>query len=144
MVGVYDQEPIARICPASPSPAVYPMFDPSQPIPATNSPTVGFPKGSPLAGAPVPAGSYFIPFVAPATPRANPAIANTWTWFSRGDSSYHALQVDLRRRFSRGLSLRGVYTWSKTLDDGDSVNQTTPPNTPALLSNPSNLPTANR
>src|SRR5260370_707154 len=72
-------------------------------------------------------------------PKANPALANPWTWFSRGDSSYHALQLDLRRRFSRGLSLRGVYTYSKIIDDGDSVNQTTAGNAPGLVSNPFNL-----
>jgi len=136
IVGVDANEPFPTICPASPCPPVFPTYDPSLPITATNSPTIGFPKGSPLAGAPVPAGTFFIPAGAP---KANPALANTWTWFSRGDSSYHALQIDLRRRFSRGLSLRGVYTWSKTLDDGDSVNQTTAGNAPGLVSNPFNL-----
>jgi Carboxypeptidase regulatory-like domain len=138
IVGVDANEPVPTICPASPCPAVFPTFDPSQPVTATNSPTIGFPVGSPLAGAPVPAGSYFIPS---GTPRANPALANTWTWFSRGDSSYNALQVDLRRRFSHGLSVRGIYTWSKVLDDGDSVNQTTAGNAPGLVSNPFNLRT---
>jgi hypothetical protein len=141
IVGVDANEPTPTVCPAAPCPAVFPTFDPSMTVTATNSPTIGFPVGSPLAGAPVPAGSYFIPLVAPATPRPNTAIANTWTWFSRGDSSYHGLQVDLRRRFSRGLSLRGVYTFSKTLDDGDSVNQTTAGNAPGLVSNPFNLRT---
>jgi hypothetical protein len=122
IVGVDANEPIPTICPASPCPAVFPAT---------------FPAG--LAGTPVPAGTYYIPFVAPATPKANPALANTWTWFSRGDSSYHALQVDVRRRFSHGLSLRGVYTWSKALDDGDSLNQTTAGNAPGLVSNPYNL-----
>ena len=100
---------------------------------------MGFPVGSPLAGAPVPAGTYYIPFKAPSTPRANPAIANTWTWFSEGTSSYNALQVDVSRRFSHGLSFRGVYTYSKALDDGDSMNQTTAGNAPGLVSNPYNL-----
>src|SRR5229473_3487491 len=127
IVGVDANEPVPVICPASPCPAVYPT------VPAN---TTGFPVGSPLAGAPVPAGSYYIPA---GTPRANPALANTWTWFSRGDSSYHALQIDLRRRLTRGLSLRGVYTFSKVLDDGDSVNQTTAGNAPGLVSNPFNL-----
>jgi hypothetical protein len=136
IVGVDANEPFPTICPAAPCPAVFPTYDPSLPTTATNSPTIGFPKGSPLAGAPVPAGTYFIPAGAP---KANPALANTWTWFSRGDSSYHALQVDVRRRISHGLSLRGVYTWSKTLDDGDSVNQTTAGNAPGLVSNPFNL-----
>jgi hypothetical protein len=47
--------------------------------------------------------------------------------------------VDLDHRFSSGLSLRGVYTWSKTLDDGDSLNATTSGGEPALASNPFNL-----
>ena len=136
LVGVDANEPTPVICPAASCPAMFPTFDPSQPITATNSPNIGFPKGSPLAGAPVPEGTYYIPA---GTPKPNAAIANTWTWFSRGDSSYHALQVDVRRRFSRGLSLRGVYTFSKTLDDGDSLNQTTAGNAPGLVSNPFDL-----
>jgi hypothetical protein len=42
----------------------------------------------------------------------------------------------LKRRFSHGLTLRGVYTWSKSLDDGDSLNATAAANAVALLSNP--------
>jgi hypothetical protein len=136
IVGVDANEPVPTFCPAAPCPAVFPTYDPSLPTTATNSPTIGFPIGSPLAGAPVPAGTYYIPA---GTPKPTASLANTWTWFSRGDSSYHALQIDLRRRFSHGLSVRGVYTWSKTLDDGDSVNQTTAGNAPGLVSNPFNL-----
>jgi hypothetical protein len=69
----------------------------------------------------------------------NHTIANTWTWFSQGISNYNALQVDVNRRLSRGLSLRGVYTWSKALDDGDSLNATAAANAPGLVSNPFNL-----
>ncbi len=136
IVGVDANEPTPVICPVFPCPAVFPTYNPSQPTTATNSPTIGFPTGSPLAGAPVPAGSYYIPA---GTPKPNSAIANTWTWFSRGDSSYHALQADVTRRISGGLSVRGVYTWSKTLDDGDSLNQTAAGNAPGLVSNPFNL-----
>src|SRR4029077_17262903 len=136
IVGVDANEPVPVVCPAAPCPAVFPTFNPGLPVTATNSPTVGFPLGSPLAGAPVPAGSFFIPA---GTPKANPALANTWTWFSEGTSTYHALQVDLRRRFSHGLLLRGVYTFAKTLDDGDSLNQTTAGNAPGLVSNPLHL-----
>src|SRR5262249_20002573 len=71
--------------------------------------------------------------------KANPTLNNTWTWFSRGDSSYNALQVDVNRRFSMGFTLRGVYTYSKVLDDGDSLNATTSGGGPALASNPFNL-----
>jgi len=119
LIGVDANEPFPTICPASACPAVFPGNFPA-----------------PLAGQPVPPGAYYIPR---GTPRANPALTNTWTWFSRGDSSYHALQTDLRKRFSRGLTLRGVYTFSKTLDDGDSLNQTTAGNAPGLVSNPFNL-----
>ena len=136
LVGIDANTPFPVICPASPCPAVYPTWDPSQLTSPTNSPAIGFPIGSPLAGKPVPAGMYYIPAGAP---RANPKIANTWTWFSQGISNYHALQVDVNRRFSRGLSLRGVYTWSKALDDGDSLNATAAANAPGLVSNPFNL-----
>ena len=81
----------------------------------------------------MPAGTYFNPTAT----KPNTALANTWTWVSKGVSSYNALQVDVNRRFSEGL-LRGVYTWSKTLDDGDSLNATAASNAVALLSNPFN------
>lgn len=134
LIGVDANEPVPTICPASPCPAAYPTVDPGATPPVTIA--MGFPATSPLAGAPVPAGSYYIPS---GTPKSNPTLANTWTWFSEGTSSYHALQVDLRRRFSRGFSVRGVYTFSKTLDDGDSLNQTTAGNAPGLASNPFDL-----
>jgi len=118
IIGVDANEPFQVICPAAPCPATYPKT---------------FPVG--IAGAPLPAGAYFVP----TTTKANPALANTWTYFSEGVSSYNALQVDLNRRFSGGLTLRGVYTFSKVLDDGDSVNATTSGGGPALASNPFNL-----
>jgi hypothetical protein len=118
LIGIDANEPFPVICPASPCPATYPAT---------------FPAG--IANTPVPAGTYFVP----TTTKANPAIANTWTWFSEGNSSYNALQVDVNRRFSDGLTLRGVYTFSKVLDDGDSLNATTSGGGPALASNPFNL-----
>jgi carboxypeptidase family protein len=72
-------------------------------------------------------------------PLANPALANTFSWFSEGDSSYNALTVDMNRRFSRGFSLRGVYTFSRTLDDGDSLNATAAANAPGLVMFPADI-----
>ncbi len=118
IIGIDANEPFPVICPGAPCPAAYPA---------------NFPPG--LAGTPVPAGTYYVP----SATKANPAVGNTWTYFSAGDSSYHALQLDLNRRFSRGFSLRGVYTWSKAIDDGDSLNSTTSGGEPALASNPFNL-----
>ncbi|HZU28751.1 MAG TPA: carboxypeptidase-like regulatory domain-containing protein [Bryobacteraceae bacterium] len=118
IIGIDANEPFPVICPAAPCPATY---------------SAAFPAG--IARTPVPAGTYYLP----TSVRANPSIANTWTYFSWGDSSYNALQLEFTRRFSRGLSVRGVYTWSKTIDDGDSLNATTSGGEPALASNPFNL-----
>ncbi len=97
-----------------------------------------FPTICPAAPCPasLPAGTYYIPSGAP---KANPALANTWSWFSEGVSSYNALLLDVTHRFSSGLAFRGVYTWSKTLDDGDSLNATAAANAPGLVMNPFNL-----
>jgi hypothetical protein len=97
-----------------------------------------FPTICPAAPCPasLPAGTYYIPSGAP---KANPALANTWSWFSEGVSSYNALQLGFTHRFSGGLTLRGVYTWSKALDDGDSLNATAAANAPGLVMNPFNL-----
>lgn len=116
MVSLDDNEPTPTVCPASPCPATYPG---------------NFPE--PLAAAPIPAGTSY---VAPGTPRANPTLGPAWAWFSVGTSSYNALQLDLNHRMSHDLLLRGVYTWSKTLDDGDSLNATAAGNAPGLAANP--------
>jgi hypothetical protein len=118
IVGVDANEPFPVICPAAPCPANYPA---------------SFPAG--IAGTPVPAGTYYVP----TSTKPNAAIANTWTYFSEGDSTYNALQIDFNHRYSYGLVMRGTYTWSKTLDDGDSLNATTSGGEPALVSNPFNL-----
>ena len=118
LLGIDANEPFPVICPASPCPANYPSTFPA-----------------PLAGSPIPAGTYY----EPTATKPNAALANTWTYFSEADSSYHALQVDLNHRFSAGLVIRGVYTWSKTIDDGDSLNSTTSGGEPALASNPFDL-----
>ncbi len=118
LIGIDANEPFPVVCPASPCPATYP-----------NS----FPAG--LANTPIPTGTYYVPTAT----RANPAIANTWTYFSNGDSSYNALQLDVNHRFNNGFSLREAYTWSKSIDDGDSLNATTSGGQPALASNPFNL-----
>jgi Carboxypeptidase regulatory-like domain/TonB-dependent Receptor Plug Domain len=118
ILGIDANEPFPVICPAAPCPANYPST---------------FPAG--IAGTPVPAGTFYVPTAT----KPNPALANTWTYFSEADSSYQALQLDLNHRFGAGFALRGAYTWSKTIDDGDSLNATTSGGEPALASNPFNL-----
>ncbi len=69
---------------------------------------------------------------------ANPNLANTTTWLSEGLSSYNALEIDVHRRVTRGLDLRGVYTWSKSLDDGTAWNSSVAANAPGFVMYPLN------
>ena len=85
--------------------------DANEPFPTYIGGTAYYPKGAALA---------------------NPQLANTTSWFSEGISLYNALQVDLNRRFENGLQLRGVYTFSKSMDDGGTLNTSVGTNTPAF------------
>jgi hypothetical protein len=80
-----------------------------------------------------PVGAFYYPAGAPL---ANNAVLNTTNWFSEGVSSYHGLEVDVNRRLARSLQFRGAYTFSKTLDDGDSMNTSVATNSPAFVANP--------
>jgi hypothetical protein len=71
-------------------------------------------------------------------PLANPNVANTTTWLSEGSSAYHALSVDVNRRFGRGFQVRGVYTFSKALDDGTAWNSSVGANAPGFVMYPGN------
>jgi hypothetical protein len=96
-----------------------PVTCPAAPCPATlANGTIYYPLGAPLA---------------------NPQLANTWTWLSEGNSSYNAFQADVRRRFNNGVDFRGVYTWAKSLDNGDTLNGSAAANAPGLVMYPGNL-----
>ncbi|MCL5743476.1 MAG: TonB-dependent receptor [Acidobacteria bacterium] len=43
------------------------------------------------------------------------------TWGALGHSSYHALQMKLRKRYASGLQFLVSYTWSKMIDDFSST-----------------------
>ena len=80
-----------------------------------------------------PAGAYYYPAGAAL---ANKAVWNTTHWLSQGISSYHGLEVDVNHRLGHGLQFRGVYTFSKSLDDGDNMNTSVATNSPAFVANP--------
>jgi hypothetical protein len=61
----------------------------------------------------VAAGQQYIPLVGS---RPNPYLGAGFFWFTEGNSSYNALQVDVTKRLSQGLQFRANYTWSKNLD----------------------------
>ena len=52
----------------------------------------------------------------------NPAVQNGGAWLmsNGGFSNYDSMQVELRRRMSKGLMIQANYTWSKALE-GQSV-----------------------
>lgn len=63
-------------------------------------------------------GEQYIPVAAS---RPNPYLSAGFFWYSEGNSSYNALQVELVRRLSRGLQVRGNFTWAKNLDVNSAV-----------------------
>ena len=96
----------------------FPTFCPASPCPSgLAAGTIYYPTGAALA---------------------NPNLANTTTWVSEGLSSYNALQVDVNRRFTHGLQFRGVYTFSKSLDDGTAWNSSVGANAPGFVMYPLN------
>ena len=101
--------------------------DANEPVP-TICPAAPCPSG--LA-----AGTVFYPKNAPL---ANPAVANSTTWISQGISSYNGLEVDVNHHLNHGLQLRGVYTFSKTLDDGTAWNSSVAANAPGFVMFPLN------
>jgi Carboxypeptidase regulatory-like domain len=80
-----------------------------------------------------PAGTLYYPTNAALQ---NNAIWNSTHWFSQGISSYNGLEVDVNRRLGHGLQFRGVYAFSKALDDGDNMNTSVATNSPAFVANP--------
>jgi len=52
----------------------------------------------------------------PVGSRPNPYLSGGFFWETEGNTSYNALQIDVRRRLANGLQIRGDYTWSKSLD----------------------------
>jgi hypothetical protein len=68
--------------------------------------TPGATKGS------VPQGAQYIP----GGTRPNRYLSAGFFWYTEGNSSYNALEIDLTRRLAKGLLFRANYTWSKNLD----------------------------
>jgi hypothetical protein len=51
----------------------------------------------------------------------NPGRGSILSRSNLGNSSYNGLQLDLERRFSRGLTFRANYTYSKAIDNGSEI-----------------------
>lgn len=85
----------------------------------------------------VPQGTQYIP-VSPTRP--NPYLSAGFFWYTEGNSSYNALQLDFTRRISHGLQLRFNYTWSKNLDMNSGLTTAQSNNQPQMEMNRFDLP----
>ena len=72
------------------------------------------------------------PFFPPGAPRQNPAFSTIELKSSDGNSWYNAMIFDLRKRWSRNVTLQSSYTFSRTIDTtqastffSDATNGTT-------------------
>jgi hypothetical protein len=81
-------------------------------------------------------GTQYIP-VAKTLP--NPYLGAGFFWYSEGNSSYNALQIDLIKRLSRGLQVRGNFTWSKNLDINSAPTGAQSSNEAQMVMNPYGL-----
>ncbi len=53
--------------------------------------------------------------------RIIPPYGNLQAISSQANSTYHGLQVEATKRMSRGFSVQGAYTWSKSLDQASAI-----------------------
>jgi len=75
---------------------------------------------------------YSSPFCQPTTgigcpPDGTPVFASIFAQDTIANSAYNSLQVSLERRFAKGLQFLAAYTWSKSLDEASSVENTLDP-----------------
>jgi len=72
------------------------------------------------------------------TQRPHPDFGMRIIRTSQGNSSYHAMQWRVDRRFARGFQVTASYTWSRNLDSNSEgvggVNNQAPGNSPSNLS----------
>jgi len=85
----------------------------------------------------VPQGTEYIP--TPGGARPNPNLSAGFFWYTEGNTSYNALQIDVSRRFSQGFQFRGNYTWSKNLDINSGLTIAQANNQPQMVMNRNDL-----
>jgi hypothetical protein len=60
-------------------------------------------------------------------------VSNGFFWYSEGNSSYNALQIDVNRRLTQGFQIRANYTWSKNLDHNSALTIAQGANQPQMI-----------
>jgi len=91
--------------------------------------------GAAASQATVAQGVQYIPVGA----RPNPYLSGGFFWYTEGNSSYNALQVDVTRRLSRGLQFRANYTRAKNLDINSGLTGAQANNQAQMVLNRNNL-----
>src|SRR5213594_4644751 len=71
----------------------------------------------------------------PAT-RPNPYVGTGVQWFDQGTSSYHAMDVSLTKRVSRGTAFKANYTWGKAMDLNSAILTPSAGNEPSYVPSP--------
>ena len=92
--------------------------------------------GNGTARGTVPQGALYIP-VTPTRP--NPYLGAGFFWYTEGNTSYNALQLDLTRRLTKGLQVRGNFTWSRNLDMNSALTGAQGNNQAQMIENRNNL-----
>ena len=72
--------------------------------------------------------------------RPNPYLGAGFFWYTEGNSSYNALQIDLTHRLTHGLEIRGNFTWSKNLDVNSAPTGAQASNEAQMVENRNYLP----
>jgi hypothetical protein len=54
-------------------------------------------------------------------------------WYSEGNTSYNALQIDVNHRLARGFQIRANYTFSKNLDENSALTIAQASNAPQMI-----------
>ncbi len=94
--------------------------------------------GNGTARGTVPQGTLYIPVSAT---RPNPYLGAGFFWYTEGNTSYNALQIDVAHRLTKGLQVRGNFTWSRNLDMNSALTGAQGNNQAQMIENRNNLTT---
>jgi len=83
----------------------------------------------------VPQGAQYIPVGT----RPSPYVSAGFFWYSEGNTSYNALQIDLNHRLAKGFQIRANYTFSKNLDENSALTIAQAANAPQMIMNRNDL-----
>ncbi len=76
----------------------------------------------------------------PVGTRPNPYLGAGFFWYTEGNSSYNALQLDASKRLSHGVTFRANYTFSKNLDVNSALTGAQGSNQAQMILDRNDLP----